>query len=109
MRPTLAIAALVLTACQPTATSTLTPVGEDLVMQQERDCLAEGGRWGAGGLSGGMVCYRPTTDGGQSCSQASDCEGVCFARSRTCSPITPLFGCHDVLGALGATAKLCID
>ncbi len=39
----------------------------------------------------------------------SDCQGECLARSRTCAPIRPLFGCNAVLMDNGAEVNLCID
>jgi hypothetical protein len=74
----------------------------------ERNACAErGGRFGRGGLAGTFVCYEETRDGNQSCSVGSDCEGVCLARSRTCSPIKPLFGCNDVLTNAGRLTTVC--
>lgn len=100
---------LVLVACAPTVAEDLPPVGEDLIASERAACEADGGRWGAGGLTGTMVCYRETKDAGQTCSQSSDCEGLCLARSRSCSPVTPLFGCYEVLGSGGLRSTLCID
>ena len=84
------------------------PVPQDSVRQQQ-DCEKDGGRWGRGGKADFFVCYRTTHDGGQSCSAGTDCDGFCLARSRTCAPVTPLFGCQDILTDNGQPGTICID
>jgi hypothetical protein len=84
------------------------PVPSDAALQQQA-CEKRGGRWGAGGLGKFNLCYETTHDGGKACSKAGDCEGLCLARSRTCAPVTPLFGCNDILDRLGRSQALCID
>ncbi|MCR8723667.1 hypothetical protein [Frigidibacter sp. ROC022] len=84
------------------------PVPADAAAQKEA-CEKSGGRWGRGGLGDFNVCYRNTRDGGKSCSAGSDCEGLCLARSRTCAPVIPLFGCQDILGDNGQPGTICID
>ncbi len=91
---------------EPIAAGQFSP---DLVSRAEADCTARGGRWGQGGLAGGFVCYQSTRDGGQTCAASTDCEGLCLARSRSCSPVTPLFGCNEVLTRLGGRATICVD
>jgi len=83
--------------------------GPDLVTQQRALCERSGGSWGAGGKPGTEVCYRQNADANKQCTAATDCDGVCFARSRTCSPIAPLFGCHDILTSLGSKAEVCLE
>jgi hypothetical protein len=72
-------------------------------------CIRKGGSWSKAGASGAMTCVKPTRDGGKQCRRDSDCEGLCLARSGTCAPITPLFGCHEVLEDDGRRMTLCID
>ncbi|MDT8854105.1 hypothetical protein RNZ50_03460 [Paracoccaceae bacterium Fryx2] len=72
-------------------------------------CERTGGRFAVSGGGGAKTCIRPTRDGGKSCSRQGDCEGVCLARSRTCAPIAPLFGCNEILQADGQRVTLCID
>ena len=72
-------------------------------------CERDGGRWARAGGSVAMTCFRPTRDGGKSCRRESDCSTLCLARSRTCAPVTPLFGCHQVLQNDGRTVNLCLD
>ncbi|RVV98823.1 hypothetical protein EKE94_07960 [Mesobaculum littorinae] len=101
-----------LTACQtgedagPEAA--LPPVGESYVAVQKAQCQADGGRWGRGGKAG-HVCYRTPQDANASCSSADDCSSHCLARSRTCAPVTPLFGCNEVLTSGGYPATICLD
>lgn len=108
MRLIFAFLALALAACQP-ADSDLPLVGDALVSSQQATCEADGGRWGTGTNDSTFVCYRTPADAGDICSVASDCEGLCLARSRTCAPVVPLFGCNEVLGRLGARTTLCIE
>lgn len=85
------------------------PQGESpLLAQQRAACAREGGRLQS--LTGGNVsCIRQTRDAGQACTGAGACEGACLARSGTCAPITPLFGCHEVLLAPGSTVTQCVE
>ena len=72
-------------------------------------CKAQGGFWGRVGDTAAFTCFRQTRDAGKSCRRQTDCETECLARSRTCAPITPLFGCNPVLQADGREVNLCID
>ena len=72
-------------------------------------CEEDGGTWARAGAGGGMSCVRRTRDGGKQCDSKTDCQGECLARSRTCAPIQPLFGCNAVLMDNGAEVSLCID
>lgn len=72
----------------------------------ELDCATRGGRWGRAG-NGGFVCYEPLPDANRVCDGARDCAGACLARSRTCAPMRPLTGCHDILTGSGAVATQC--
>lgn len=99
------IALIALAGCkeEPTAPDLgLAGFDPHLIENQRAACIEDGGRFGKGGLSGGMVCFRTPSDANQGCSKSSDCEGDCLARSRSCSPIKPLFGCNEVLTVFGA-------
>lgn len=61
------------------------------------------------GDSGAFACVRVTRDAGKQCRRESDCESACLARSRTCAPFTPLFGCHEVLMQSGARVTQCVN
>lgn len=60
----------------------------------------------AGGL---LACVRSTRDAGRACAAADQCQGDCLARSGTCAPLTPLYGCHEVLLAGGARVTQCLE
>lgn len=72
-------------------------------------CERRGGQFMRAGDSGLMACVQTTRDAGRQCRRASDCEGECLARSGTCAPFTPLFGCHEVLLDTGARVTQCLD
>ena len=72
-------------------------------------CETSGGQWVAAGETGAFYCASQTRDAGKRCSKKTQCQGVCLARSGTCSPITPLYGCNDVLEKDGRQVTLCID
>lgn len=76
---------------------------------EELACAKTGGKWSVAGKAGGMSCVHILRDAGKSCHKKSDCEGDCLARSNTCAPIAPLFGCNEILQNNGAMVTLCID
>ena len=49
----------------------------------EQDCAAVRGEWRHHGISVSRVCVVPTTDGGKTCKDTSDCQGTCQAASGT--------------------------
>lgn len=75
----------------------------------EAKCLKSGGLWADAGKSGAKSCIWHTRDAGKACSRQTQCEGYCLARSHTCAPITPMFGCNDILQADGRAVTLCLD
>ena len=104
-------AAFILSACQedgPSASVGAEPI-PDLFALQRLACEDDGGRWGPAGGSSTFVCFRETRDANQQCRKASDCDGLCLARSRTCSPIEPFLGCHEILTEGGVPATQCIN
>ncbi len=76
---------------------------------EEIRCGKKGGAWLGAGKTGAQACVKPTRDGGRHCRRQSDCEGLCLARSATCAPVQPLFGCNDILQDNGLQVTLCID
>ncbi|MEM9343123.1 MAG: hypothetical protein AAGA87_08770 [Pseudomonadota bacterium] len=84
--------------------STIDPANID---RAEAQCLDDGGQWLQRGS--GRFCLRLTPDGGQSCSTRSDCSTQCLARSRTCAPADPMFGCNEVIGSNGLVTTLCVE
>ncbi|OYU39720.1 MAG: hypothetical protein CFE33_10165 [Pseudorhodobacter sp. PARRP1] len=91
---------------------TVPPVVEEpprVLAPEELACVKTGGQWTVAGKAGGMSCVRRMRDAGKSCRKKSDCEGDCLARSNSCAPIAPLFGCNDILQDNGVMVTLCID
>ena len=76
---------------------------------EQLSCERKGGTWATAGGSGAKSCVRRTRDSGKACSNGRQCEGDCLARSRTCSPIMPLFGCNEILQDNGARVNQCIE
>ncbi|WP_435258003.1 hypothetical protein ACSBLW_18140 [Thioclava sp. FR2] len=72
-------------------------------------CEKAKGVWTLAGSGSAAFCQKPTRDGGKLCRASTDCEGYCLARSRTCAPITPMFGCQDILNEDGRMLTQCID
>ena len=105
-----AVITLMLAACQSDrAPEGITEAAPDLLATDAAACAAEGGRWGSALGSSLFVCYRTPRDAGKQCREADDCSTHCLARSRTCAPVTPFYGCHEVLTGPGQVATLCIE
>lgn len=102
---------LLLAACQedgPAASSETSAI-PDLLSIAAKDCERSGGNWGPAPGKAASVCYRAMRDSGKQCRAADDCSGLCLARSRTCSPVEPFYGCHEVLNREGGRQTLCIE
>lgn len=72
-------------------------------------CEKKGGKWFKIGEGNKFACVRVTKDAGKRCERESQCDGVCLARSNTCSPFKPLYGCNEILQDNGARVTLCLD
>jgi hypothetical protein len=72
-------------------------------------CEKRDGTWSRTGKGDLRVCVFRTRDGGKRCTRESQCEGLCLARSGTCSPLKPLLGCNDILQDNGARVTQCIE
>lgn len=72
-------------------------------------CEVDRGLWSRTGSGEIFACVQRTRDGGKRCDSKSDCDGECLARSRSCSPLKPLFGCNEVLMDNGAAVTLCLE
>lgn len=83
--------------------------GKPLSPAERAECLASGGSAGRGGLVPDEVCFRPLKDAGKVCTKAADCEGVCLADTKTCSKVTPMFGCYEFLDEQGRQLAICVD
>lgn len=71
-------------------------------------CERKKGVWSSAGNQAKACVFR-TRDGGDTCRAETDCDGLCLARSGTCAPLKPLFGCNDILDSMGRKVTLCID
>lgn len=76
---------------------------------EQIQCERRGGTWARAGKSEARTCVKQTRDGGKQCTKGTQCEGLCLARSRSCAPVTPLFGCNEILEDDGRRVTLCID
>ena len=85
------------------------PPPEPVKSASQIACEKKGGRFAKAGNSTTFVCVRETRDGGKSCSREPDCEGLCLARSRSCSPITPVLGCQEILTQDGLRVTQCVE
>ena len=106
MRLLLALAAVLLLAACQEETPDVDPARFDAA---ERSCARDEGRWVERPNGAGMVCLRTPRDSGKACRVSSDCEGQCLARSGTCAPVIPLFGCNEVLGTRGERSTICVQ
>ena len=90
------VALFALAGCKSVSEPTAPEGTPEFVEQQRTICEARGGSWGSGEDRATNICFLTPKDANEPCTQASDCEGQCLARSRTCAPVMPLLGCHDV-------------
>ncbi|NHB78513.1 hypothetical protein, partial [Rhodobacter calidifons] len=72
-------------------------------------CEKQGGSWYKIGKGEKRACVRRTKDAGKRCQRESQCDGVCLARSGTCSPYKPMYGCNEILQDNGARVTLCLE
>ncbi|MBC7677051.1 MAG: hypothetical protein H7173_13525 [Rhodoferax sp.] len=72
-------------------------------------CEKRGGNWGSAGKSNLKTCIKRTRDAGKQCRKQGDCTSVCLARSGTCAPVKPLFGCNEIFQKDGSRVTLCLD
>ena len=96
-----------LPAAEATAEEVVTPAV--LKSPEQVKCEKQGGIWARAGKSEARTCVKQTRDGGKQCTRGSQCEGLCLARSGTCAPVTPLFGCNEILEDDGRRVTLCIE
>lgn len=100
-------AALADQPAQPAIPST--PEPEPPKSAEQLLCEKAKGQWLSAGETGANYCASLTRDGGKACHRKGDCQGQCLARSGTCAPITPLYGCNDILEKDGGEVTMCID
>ena len=72
-------------------------------------CESKGSKWFKIGDGEKYACVKLTRDAAKRCDRESQCDGVCLARSGTCSPFKPLYGCNEILQDNGARVTLCLE
>ena len=77
--------------------------------EQQLACEKKKGHWAKIGKGGARACVYTTRDSGKRCTKESQCEGVCLARSGTCAPVKPMYGCNEIFQDNGARVTLCLD
>ena len=95
-------------AARAAETPAAPPPPEAVKSPSQIACEKTGGRFAKAGNSTTFVCARETCVGGKSCRRETDCEGLCLARSRSCSPITPVLGCQESLTQDGLRVTECV-
>jgi hypothetical protein len=112
MKRIFAIGAAVLTlvalaSCQMAETSGgAAAVGGRSPLLVGQECEAAGGRMVVGLAGPQSASAQP--DAGKRCRDNAECAGFCLAETRSCTPVTPYFGCYDVLNG-GEPATICVD
>jgi hypothetical protein len=96
-------------AARAAETPAAPPPPELLKSPSQIACEKTGGRFAKAGNSTSFVRARETCVGGKSCRRETDCEGFCLARSRSCSPITPVLGCQESLTQDGLRVTECVE
>lgn len=81
----------------------------DLLGEQRITCERRGGRWAPAASQTSFVCYLTLPDANKTCSTGRDCQGLCLARSHSCTPVKPFYGCHEVLSNSGLPQTVCIE
>ncbi len=93
----------------PSSVETAPAKPAEVKSKEQIKCEKQGGSWDKPGKSDARTCIKPTRDGGKQCTKEGDCDGMCLARSRTCAPVKPLFGCNEILQKDGSRVNLCIN
>jgi hypothetical protein len=77
--------------------------------EQQLACEKKKGRWAKIGRGEARACVFQTRDAGKRCERESQCDSVCLARSGTCAPFKPMYGCNEILQDNGARVTLCLE
>ncbi|WP_425050018.1 hypothetical protein [Psychromarinibacter sp. S121] len=93
----------------PLMTPVIDPANPDALDSERVICEEKGGRWSRAGNTSAYACVYPTRDANKACTSATQCEGYCLARSGTCAPVKPLFGCNEILSSSGALQNVCVN
>jgi len=97
-----------------TLISTTTSSTQTTVPINKQDCEARGGEWGRFGMAQIEQCNLPTSDGGKTCTDRSQCEGFCVAEETNatvgkCTAWKLTFGCINIVENGHVTTGLCAD
>ncbi len=84
-------------------------IGDSRLDAVRSACLEQDGRFSAASSDRGFICFLTPPDAGKACLKSTDCTAECLARSRSCAPIKPLLGCHEIFTATGAIVTQCRD
>lgn len=127
MRALLALfaAAVLAASCAPAPSPTapqedlFVPHDQTPTAAQRAQCDARGGAFRRAGLAGSWLCIIPYADGGQPCSDASDCRGACLASPNQtpvrgeapgrCAASSNPFGCFSRVEKGVVGPGLCVD
>lgn len=77
--------------------------------ERQLACEKKKGRWVKIGKGEARACVFQTKDAGKRCERESQCDSVCLARSGTCAPFKPMYGCNEILQDNGARVTMCLD
>ncbi|MGL4321993.1 MAG: hypothetical protein ACRCS3_14135 [Paracoccaceae bacterium] len=94
---------------EPAVTEEVEVLDPALLTPEGIACTRRGGVWSKIGGGEARTCLKRTRDGGKRCDADRDCQGVCLARSGTCAPVDPLFGCNEILQDDGRRMTLCLN
>jgi hypothetical protein len=96
-------------AARAAETPAAPPPPEAVKSPSQIACEKKGGRFAKAGNSTTFVCARETRVGGKFCRRETDCDGLCLAPSRSCSPITPVLGWQESLTQDGLRVTKCVE
>ncbi len=96
-------------ATDPAPKPDLDAVPVALKSEKQLACEKKKGRWAKVGSGDVRACVYLTKDSGKRCERESQCDSVCLARSGTCAPFKPMYGCNEILQDNGARVTQCLD
>ena len=102
-------AAPVADVAEPAPTPDMTEIPVTPKSEQQLACEKKKGHWSRVGKGEGRACVYQTRDSGKRCERESQCDSVCLARSGTCAPFKPMYGCNEILQDNGVRVTLCLD
>jgi hypothetical protein len=103
------VAGATVEATEPAPKPDLTDIPVTPKSEKQLACEKKKGRWAKVGKGDARACVFQTKDSGKRCERESQCDSVCLARSGTCAPFKPMYGCNEILQDNGARVTLCLD